>query len=1133
MSSPGGIPGGSPRAIPGGISSPRAIRSNTFHGRRPSWPLAEYVHKPTLAMLDHDPGAPSEQAWRRKLNSHADFLTEFRVTFMEAVRMISLGMRMWFYVKSERSQGRAPPIDPFYRETRPSACHGVPCGGMGGGSIGRGFRGEFRRWQLIPGVCEEAPVLANQFSVFVARDKGNGSTKKDASVLYPGRPQELSETKDETSVSSWDWNLNGKNSTYHALFPRAWTIYEGEPDTDLKISCRQISPFIPHNYVESSFPACVFSYVVMNTGKEDADVTLLFTWANSIGGSSETTGGHFNEPFMEEGGVCGVRLHHKTAAKGGRPVTFAIAAKETRGVTLSTCPCFSLGGKEVQVTAKDIWAELKDKGSFDKGNWSSKPSTPTRHGSAIGAALAARVVVPPGEKRDVVFSLAWDSPEVKFLKGKSYHRRYTSFYGSAGDASSKLAHDALRDYRKWEVAIEDWQQPVLKDEKLPEWYRVTLFNELYYLVAGGTVWTDGGPALQGPSELSALNSAQNSIPGSPSREESSSKSNSEVPPLGLLKVGEGLSANLAPAGTDLLPVRENDQEYEVSGSNAEGGHGSDAAGLNGDNPALLAEYNPFLQGLEDEEVKVISELEHVAGFPAIESLLSFRDKAEIELAASMAAERVQSGETVASVTQTETLEHLILKQMQTSMHHGSSQAGIATGPSLLLEGEENVGQFLYLEGIEYIMWNTYDVHFYASFALLALFPKLELAIQRDVAAATLSQNPEKVKYMADGNMGIRKVFGSVPHDLGQHDPWHEVNAYNIHDTSHWKDLNPKFVLQVYRDVVATGDLRFAKAVWPAVYAAMAYCDQFDRDRDGLIENDGFPDQTYDTWSVHGVSAYCGGLWIAALQAAAAMADLVEDGDAATYFRGKFNQARDVYERKLWNGSYFSYDSGTSSNSNSIQADQMAGQWYTWASGLPPLFDDYKARSALQKVFDFNVMKVKGGKWGAANGMHPSGKVDETCMQSREIWTGVTYAAAAAMIHEGMNDQAFTAAEGVFLAGWSDLGYWFQTPEAWTTDGYFRSLAYMRPLAIWAMQWALYPPKSIAEAPRVPSMDRGSALVTHDRFSSLAHALRSTSLPQLRKTHDSASYFLYIILLGGGVLSAILWLKFGPYKSNFQ
>lgn len=128
-------------------------------------------------------------------------------------------------------------------------------------------------------------------------------------------------------------------------------------------------------------------------------------------------------------------------------------------------------------------------------------------------------------------------------------------------------------------------------------------------------------------------------------------------------------------------------------------------------------------------------------------------------------------------------------------------------------------------------------------------------------------------------------------------------------------------------MVATGDLRFAKAVWPAVYAAMAYMDQFDRDRDGLIENDGFPDQTYDTWSVHGVSAYCGGLWIAALQAAAAMAELVHDGDAATYFKGKFNQARDVYEGMLWNGSYFNYDSGTSSNSNSIQVRPYSSAYH--------------------------------------------------------------------------------------------------------------------------------------------------------------------------------------------------------------
>ncbi|KAH9680926.1 non-lysosomal glucosylceramidase [Citrus sinensis] len=366
------------------------------------------------------------------------------------------------------------------------------------------------------------------------------------------------------------------------------------------------------------------------------------------------------------------------------------------------------------------------------------------------------------------------------------------------------------------------------------------------------------------------------------------------------------------------------------------------------------------------------------------------------------------------------------------------------------------------------MWCTYDVHFYASFALLELFPKIELNIQRDFAKAVLSEDGRKVKFLAEGNTGIRKLRGAVPHDLGTHDPWNEMNAYNIHDTSQWKDLNPKFVLQVYRDFAATGDMSFGVDVWPAVRAAMEYMEQFDRDGDCLIENDGFPDQTYDTWTVHGVSAYCGCLWLAALQAAAAMALQLGDKPFAEYCKGKFLKAKSVFEEKLWNGSYFNYDSGSSSNSKSIQTDQLAGQ------------------CTLQKIFDFNVMKVKGGRMGAVNGMHPNGKVDETCMQSREIWTGVTYGVAATMILAGMEKEAFTTAEGIFTAGWSEegYGYWFQTPEAWTMDGHFRSLIYMRPLSIWGMQWALSMPKTVLQAPEINIMDRisispSAAAISHE------------------------------------------------------
>lgn len=39
---------------------------------------------------------------------------------------------------------------------------------------------------------------------------------------------------------------------------------------------------------------------------------------------------------------------------------------------------------------------------------------------------------------------------------------------------------------------------------------------------------------------------------------------------------------------------------------------------------------------------------------------------------------------------------------------------------------------LVLPGQEYRMYNTYDVHFYASFALVMLWPKLQISLQYDI-----------------------------------------------------------------------------------------------------------------------------------------------------------------------------------------------------------------------------------------------------------------------------------------------------------------------------------------------------------------------------------------------------------------
>lgn len=50
---------------------------------------------------------------------------------------------------------------------------GVPLGGIGSGTIGRGFRGEFCRYQMVPGIYEYETVMANQFIATIRDPKGN------------------------------------------------------------------------------------------------------------------------------------------------------------------------------------------------------------------------------------------------------------------------------------------------------------------------------------------------------------------------------------------------------------------------------------------------------------------------------------------------------------------------------------------------------------------------------------------------------------------------------------------------------------------------------------------------------------------------------------------------------------------------------------------------------------------------------------------------------------------------------------------------------------------------------------------------------------------------------------------------
>src|SRR5205807_1521244 len=153
-------------------------------------------------------------------------------------------------------------------------------------------------------------------------------------------------------------------------------------------------------------------------------------------------------------------------------------------------------------------------------------------------------------------------------------------------------------------------------------------------------------------------------------------------------------------------------------------------------------------------------------------------------------------------------------------------------------------------------WYRRYTDFYGSMPLAKFWPDIDKQVLRQFADTVPHELPEKGLWVwksqqaGDLTLRVRKRKGAVPHDLGvpEEDPFFDVNQFAWQDTNGWKDLNSKFVLMIYRDFVLTQrkDLAFLRYTWPAVKEAMRYLQQYDHGG-GLPENEGYPDQTYDTW----------------------------------------------------------------------------------------------------------------------------------------------------------------------------------------------------------------------------------------------------------------------------------------------
>ena len=256
------------------------------------------------------------------------------------------------------------------------------------------------------------------------------------------------------------------------------------------------------------------------------------------------------------------------------------------------------------------------------------------------------------------------------------------------------------------------------------------------------------------------------------------------------------------------------------------------------------------------------------------------------------------------------------------------------------------GRFYGWEGVGDCKGTCGHVYLYAQ-AIARLFPELE----RDLRERTdfgLAQMP-------DGAIHFRGEFNNIPA----------------------VDAQSGYVLRALREHQMSADDQFLRRVWPKVKLAMEWLITKDGNGDGLIESN--QHNTLDTdW--FGKVAWLSSLYLAALAAAAQMADEVSDHEFAAQCRTIFQAGQKNLPDQLFDGEYFinrvdpnhldAINSGTG-----CEIDQVFGQSWAFQIGLPRVLPEKETVTALKSLWRYNFSpdasgyhkKMGPGRWYAMAG----------------------------------------------------------------------------------------------------------------------------------------------------------------------
>ena len=295
------------------------------------------------------------------------------------------------------------------------------------------------------------------------------------------------------------------------------------------------------------------------------------------------------------------------------------------------------------------------------------------------------------------------------------------------------------------------------------------------------------------------------------------------------------------------------------------------------------------------------------------------------------------------------------------------------------------GNFGLWEGLGFCGLHTTDITYHASFSLISLFPDLQ---------------KKQMKMGAD----YQRKDGRV-HHLFRPDMKSTDNGFDR------VDMNMQFVLMVLRDYLFTGDREYLLSLWDNVKRAMDSTEQLDTDKDGLPDND-TKRNTYDAWNFSGMPTYICVLWLAALKAAAMIADRVGDKTCTDKWNGILEKGKKSLDEKLWNGEYYNLWRNDTETDEALMTDQLDGEWFLRMMGLSGNIPDDRVRSVVDLIFSSNFDKEQG----LINATVPENKKTtihtyNNC-QAIAVWTGIGYVLSALALSVGLKDIADTEIQSI-------------------------------------------------------------------------------------------------------------------------